>query len=311
MSPVAESLDPTGSAATTGPASDPAIARPAQRKRRLDWLRPPAISEDGRMTLVDHFRELRYRVIMIVLLIALGMGVMAFFYQELYAFLLDPYLRAVASINAARPDQEVLVVNAGVSAPMTLAIKIVAIAGTVLTSPLWLHQVWAFIAPGLLAKEKKWSVVFIAAGVPLFLAGVALGYWVLPKGLVVLMGFTPQDSPVANMVEMVPFLNFMIQIMLVFGVAFLLPVVIVALNFAGVVTGKQLGAARSYAIVGMFIFAAVATPSTDPISMLALSLPMALLYVLAEVICRANDRRRVRKVAEGLPAVAPSTEDRR
>ena len=102
----------------------------------------------------------------------------------------------------------------------------------------------------------------------------------------------------ANMVEMVPFLNFMIQIMLVFGVAFLLPVVIVALNLAGVVKGTQLGAARSYAIIGIFVFAAVATPSTDPISMLALSLPMALLYLLAELICRANDRRRNRRAAE-------------
>lgn len=299
---MADASEPTGSTpVTTDPPGETAGQAPP-KKRRLAWLRPPQISADGRMTLVDHFRELRYRVILIVLLVVLGMGAMAFFYQELYAFLLDPYLRAVDSINASRPDQEVMVVNAGVSAPLTLAIKIVAIAGAVVTSPFWLYQVWAFIAPGLLAKEKKWSVIFIGAGVPLFLTGVALGYWVLPKGLVVLMGFTPQDSPVANMVEMVPFLNFMIQLMLVFGVAFLLPVVIVALNLAGVVTGRQLGAARSYAIVGTFVFAAVATPSTDPISMLALSLPMALLYIVAEVICRANDRRRARRGADDLVA---------
>jgi sec-independent protein translocase protein TatC len=142
-------------------------------------------------------------------------------------------------------------------------------------------------------------MVFIAAGVPLFLTGVGLGYWILPKGLVVLMGFTPQNSPVANMVEMVPFLTFMIQIMLVFGVAFLLPVVVVALNFAGVVTGKQLGAARSYSVVGIFVFAAIATPSTDPISMLALALPMAVLYLVAEIICRGNDRRKARRIADG------------
>lgn len=249
------------------------------------------------MTLSDHFRELRYRVILIVLIVAIGMAAMAFVYQPLYEILLNPYLRAVEVFNESRPGQEVMVVNAGVAAPLTLAIKIVAIAGAVVTSPLWLYQVWAFIAPGLLAKEKKWSLVFIGAGVPLFLTGVALGYWVLPKGLVVLMGFTPQDSPVANMVEMVPFLNFMIQLMLVFGVAFLLPVVLVALNLAGVVTGKQLGGARSYAVVGMFVFAAVATPSTDPISMLALALPMTVLYVVAEVLCRINDRRKARRLA--------------
>lgn len=266
-------------------------------KRRFARLRPPAMPPDGRMTLVDHFRELRYRVIVIVLLIGLGMGAMAFFYNDLYQLLLDPYIRAVHAINQARPGQEVLVVNAGVAAPMTLAIKIVAIAGTVVASPLWLYQLWAFIAPGLLAKEKKWSIAFIGAGVPLFLVGVALAYWILPKGLVVLLGFTPQNSPVANMVEMVPFLNFMMQIMLVFGLAFLLPVVIVALNLAGVVKGRQLGAARSYAIVGIFVFAAIATPSTDPISMMALAAPMTLLYEVSEVVCRANDGRRAKRLA--------------
>ncbi|QGF25290.1 twin-arginine translocase subunit TatC [Raineyella fluvialis] len=249
------------------------------------------------MTLVDHFRELRYRVIMIVVLILIGMAVTAFFYNDLYEFLLRPYLRAVQELNRSRPDQQVMVVNAGVAAPMTLAIKIVAIAGTVVSSPFWLYQIWAFIVPGLLAKERRWTLGFIGAGVPLFLSGVALGYWVLPKGLVVLLGFTPQNSPVANMVEMVPFLTFMIQIMLVFGVAFLLPVVIVALDFAGVITGAQLAAVRSYSIVGIFIFAAVASPSTDPISMLALAVPMSVLYVVAEIICRVNDRRRAGRLA--------------
>lgn len=265
------------------------------RRRRLAWLRPPEMPSDGRMSLSDHFRELRYRMIVIVLVIALGMVVTAFFYNDLYQLLLQPYLRAVETLNAARPDQETLVVNSGVSAPMALAVKIVAVAGTVVTSPLWLYQVWAFIAPGLLVKEKKWALAFLGAAVPLFLAGVVIAYWVMPKAITVLLGFTPENSPVANMVEMVPFLGFMIQLMVVFGIAFLLPVVIVALNLAGLVSGRQLGAWRSYAVVGTFVFAAVATPSTDPISMLALALPMALLYVLAEVISRVNDARRARR----------------
>ncbi len=305
---MADSLDPARSAAAdpTGPVGAAQEGAPLKR-RRLAWLRPPAMASDGRMTLVDHFRELRYRVIVIVILVLVGMAVTAFFYNDLYAFLLRPYLEALHEINRSRPGQEVMVVNAGVAAPMTLAIKIVAIAGTVVSSPFWLYQIWAFIAPGLLVKEKKWAIGFIGAGVPLFLCGVALGYWVLPKGIVVLLGFTPQNSPVANMVEMVPFLTFMIQIMLVFGVAFLLPVVIVALDFAGVVTGAQLGAVRSYSIVGIFVFAAVASPSTDPISMLALAVPMTVLYVAAEIICRINDRRRgtrlaAEEVAEDAPA---------
>ncbi|NNG19456.1 twin-arginine translocase subunit TatC [Naumannella sp. ID2617S] len=247
------------------------------------------------MSLFEHLRELRYRLVVAAVWIILGVTICAFFYQQLYEVLLHPYQLAVEDLKSVRPDATTEVVNIGVAAPMTLAMKIVGIAGLVLTAPFWLYQLWAFIAPGLLAKEKKWAIIFVGASTPLFLSGVAIGYWVLPKGISVMLSFTPGSVPVTNMLDIQYFLTFLIRLMLVFGIAFLLPVVLVVLNMAGVITGAQLGKVRQYAIFGCFVFGAVATPSTDPFSMLALAIPMTVLYLIAELICRAQDRARRRK----------------
>lgn len=250
------------------------------------------------MTLFEHLAELRYRLVVAVVWIILAMIVCAFFYQSLYDLLLQPYLAAVDDLKAARPEADTQVVNIGVAAPMTLAIKIVGVAALVASAPLWLYQLWAFIAPGLLAKEKKWSLLFLGSATPLFLSGIAVGYWVLPKGIEVMLSFTPERVPVTNMLDMPYFLTFLIRLMLIFGIAFLLPVIVVALNMVGVVSAAQLAKSRLYVIFGTFVFGAVATPSTDPFSMLALAIPMTVLYLIAEVICHVNDRARRRRSTE-------------
>ena len=163
-------------------------------------------------------------------------------------------------------------------------------AGIFFSAPIWLWQVWAFVAPGLLAKEKKYSLAFLGSAIPLFLAGIVLGYWISPKGFVVLLGFTPQG--VTNIQDVNDFLHFMSIMLMVFGVSFLLPVILVALNAVGILRGRTMGKYRNIAIFACFIFGAVATPSTDPFSMLALSLPMAVMYVLSEIICRVSDNRK-------------------
>ncbi|PFG66868.1 sec-independent protein translocase protein TatC [Propionibacteriaceae bacterium ES.041] len=267
----------------------------AGRRLSLAWLKPPPVPPDGNMTLFEHLRELRYRLVVAAIWIVLAVIICAFFYNQLFEFLLRPIGVAVQDLAQTRPGQQVSVVTTGVAAPMTLSLKIVGIAGLIFSAPFWLYQLWAFIAPGLLAKEKKWAVVFVGAATPLFLSGVAIGYWVMPKGISVMLSFTPQDASVSNLLDLPFFLNFLIRLMLVFGIAFLLPVVLVVLNLAGIVSGAQLGKARQYAIFGCFVFGAVATPSTDPFSMLMLAIPMALLYLVAEVICRANDRARRRR----------------
>ena len=260
----------------------------------LQWLKPPPLPADGSMTLFEHLRELRYRLVVSALAIIVAMIACAFFYQELYLILLHPYQVAKRTLEIAKPGLQLQVVQMGVSAPFSLAMKITLIAGLVVSGPVWLYQIWSFIMPGLMAKEKKWALVFVAAASPLFACGVALGYWIMPKGIAVLVGFTPAAVDTTNMLNVPDFLSFLIRVMLVFGVAFLIPVFVLMLNFLGVVKAAQLAKARVYVIFGTFVFGAVATPSTDPISMLALAIPMTLLFLAAEVIAHISDRRKAR-----------------
>jgi sec-independent protein translocase protein TatC len=262
----------------------------------LAWLKPPVVPPDGSMTLFEHLRELRYRLVVAATAIIVAMIICAFFYQEMYLLLLHPYSVAKTALEASKPGLKLQVVNIGIAAPFSLAMKITLIAGLVVSAPVWLYQIWAFIVPGLLSKEKKWAIIFVIAASPLFAAGVALGYWIMPKGIAVLVGFTPQAVDTTNMLNVVDFLSFLIRVMLVFGVAFLIPVFVLMLNFLGVIKASQLAKARLYVIFATFVFGAVATPSTDPISMLALAIPMSLLFMAAEVIAHISDRRKSRRL---------------
>jgi sec-independent protein translocase protein TatC len=263
----------------------------------LKWLKPPPSPPDGSMTLFEHLRELRYRLIVAVLAFFIGTVICWFFRDFLLELLERPYNIGVQALKAKYPDANPLLYNPGITSPFTLALKVSGVAGGVLTSPVWLYQLWSFIVPGLLAKEKKWTLIFIGTATPLFLAGVAVGYIVVPKGITVLLGFT--KSGVANLQSFPDFLSFLLRIMIVFGIAFLIPLIVLMLNIVGVVKAKQLTKYRSYVIFGCFVFGAVATPSTDPFSMLALALPMVVLFVATEVIARLLDRRRARRLAVG------------
>jgi len=266
-------------------------------KFSLAWLKPPAMPEDGSMTLFEHLRELRYRLVVATLAILVGTIAAWFFHEELVDVLMHPYRVAVAALEAKNPKAETLVVNQGIASPFTLALKVSALAGLVGTAPVWLWQLWAFIVPGLLAKEKKWALVFIGSATPLFAAGVAVGYIVMPKGIIVLLGFT--QAGVANLQDLNQFLSFLMRVMLVFGVAFLIPLVVLMLNILGVIPAHYLSKYRTYVIFGTFVFGAIATPSTDPFSMLALAAPMTLLFLAAEVLAHLLDRRKARRARLG------------
>ncbi len=262
------------------------MARPS-----LAWLRPPKADPGGVMSLADHLRELRYRLIVALAAIAGCAALAAIFYETLYQVMMRPYLLAISMLAQSHPGIETTTVITGVTAPLMLAIKVCAMAGLVLSSPIWVYQIWAFIVPALLAKEKKWALAFLAAGVPLFLLGVAVGYYIMPQGISVMLAFTPDSVPVLNLLDVEPFLELMLRLMLVFGLGFLMPVVVVGLNLMGVVRAAQLARARTYVIFGIFVFGAAATPSSDPFSMLALAIPMTVLYLAAELIARVHDRR--------------------
>lgn len=271
------------------------LGRPV--RLNLNWLKPPPTPPDGSMTLFEHLRELRYRLVIAVGAILIGMIVSAMFYSQLFAVLRYPYDVAIAALKEKNPDQVTDLVNIGLASPFVLALKVCMVSGLVLTAPVWLYQLWSFIVPGLLSKEKKWALIFIGVATPLFLAGVVTGYLIMPKGIAVLLGFT-QDG-VANLQNINDFLSFMLRLMIVFGIAFLIPLIVLMLNIVGVVKASQLSKARIYVIFGTFVFGAVATPSTDPFSMLALAIPMAGLFLVAEGLAHVLDRRKAKRALAG------------
>ena len=264
----------------------------------LKWLRPPPAPPDGSMTLFEHLRELRYRLVVASLAILIGMIVAWFFRDYLMDILQLPYFRAVEDFKAKNPEAETLLVNINVTSPLTLALKVSALAGMVVTAPIWLYQVWAFVVPGLLAREKKWTLIFLAAASPMFAAGVFVGYFVLPKGISVLLSFT--QVGVSNLQNVNDYLSFLMRVMVVFGIAFVIPLLVLMLNIIGVIKASQLSKYRTLVIFSTFVFGAVATPSTDPFSMLALAAPMTLLFLAAEVIAHILDRRKARRAGSDL-----------
>lgn len=259
------------------------------RKAGDDEVPDEGVPDDGTMTLIEHLRELRSRIVRSVVAIILATIVSFFFYNQIFELLTKPF---TTTVNQLARDEglEAQLTLTGVADAFTLQLKTCLVAGIVISSPYWLYQIWAFIVPGLHPRERRWTRVFAAIAGPLFLLGVAIGYYVLPKGLSILLDFTPAD--VSNLIEVSRYLSFILRMLLVFGIAFEIPLFVVLLNLAGVVTGRQLGRFRAWIILGTFIFAAVATPSTDPISMLFLAIPMTLLFLLSEVIARLIDRRR-------------------
>jgi len=249
------------------------------------------------MTLADHLRELRYRLIVAALAVTIGSTAAGIWYDQLYLVMMRPYLIAVDMLKQSNPNLTPTTVISGVTAPFMLILQIAMVAGLVLSSPVWLYQLWAYISPALMRKEKRYAFAFLGAAVPLFLAGVVTGYYLLPQGISVMLALTPSTVPATNLLDVNDFLKLTLQLMVVFGLGFLMPVVVVGANMIGVVSAKQLAKARTYVIFGTFVFGAAATPSTDPFSMLALAIPMSVLYLIAEVMCHFHDRRKAKVAA--------------
>ena len=247
------------------------------------------VGPDGRMALADHFRELRARLVRSALLLVVLFFIALFFYDQLFNLVMHPYNDAREQLGESTQTTAYI---QGATGPLMLQMKLSGVAALVVASPYWLYQIWAFIVPGLHPKEKKYTRLFAAVAGPLFILGVAVGYYVLPKGLKVLIGFTP--AHVQNLVEFDSYFSFFVRMLLVFGIAFEIPLFVVLLNLAGVVRGRTLGRYRPWIVIGTMVFAAVATPSTDPFSMLMLAVPMLILFMISEVIARTSDRIRGR-----------------
>lgn len=273
------------------------MATKEKRKLNLGWLTPPVKTPDGTMALVDHLKEFRYRVIISAIAVVLLTAVSMIFYKHLFEVILHPAFEAKAIYERRNPNGATIEWNlSSITGGFMLMLKIGGIFGLLASCPVWLYQLWSFIMPGLLTNEKKYARRFLGAAIPLFLGGVLLGYWISPKGFAVLMSFVPPG--VYNLNDVNDFLSFEMRMLLVFGLSFLLPVIIVALNQVGVVKAVSLARYRNVILFGCFVFGAIATPSVDPFSMLALSLPMVIMFFVSEIICRQHDRRKAQTAGE-------------
>ncbi|WP_405672621.1 twin-arginine translocase subunit TatC [Streptomyces sp. NBC_01530] len=256
------------------------------------------------MPLADHLRELRNRLAKAILAIIVVTTVAAFFYNDIINLLTKPILDSVgcdqtfeqlAKTRSGRPCAQITI--NGLLAPFTLALKVSLMAGVVLASPVWLYQLWAFVAPGLHRHEKKYAYAFVGTGAPLFMMGAYFSYSVLPTTAKVLLGFTPQGT--SNLLPLDDLLDLVLRMVLVFGLSFELPLLLVFLNLTGLITGKRMLGWWRGMIMAITVFAAVATPSTDPLTMLALAGPIWVLYFGAVIFSLLNDKRRQRREAEG------------
>jgi sec-independent protein translocase protein TatC len=259
----------------------PRVPRPARHK-----------NPEARMSLMEHIRELRNRLLKALLGLALGMVVGWIFFNPVWAFIEKPYCKIPQKNRLLNTHGCTLVVN-GLFDGFFIHLKIIFVVGLIVSSPVWFYQLWAFIAPGLYARERRWTWAFVGAAVPLFLLGGAFAYEAMTRGLHFLLSLVPHNAVALITVD--TYLSYAMAMLLIFGLAFELPLAMVMLNAAGVLTHARMRKWRRLIIFAVFAFAAVATPSPDPFSMLLLAVPCVILVELAEVFAWANDRRRARR----------------
>ena len=246
------------------------------------------------MSLIEHLRELRNRLFRASLAIVIGTVVAWSFYPQIFEILSQPVNVIVE--KAQENGRDVRLVLGGVADAFVLQIKVSVVTSMLVTSPIWIYQLWRFITPGLYRKEKLRAYLFVSVAVPLFVSGAVLAYIFLPIGLNLLFGFTPLG--VGNYVPVDRYLSFFLRMVLVFGISFLAPLFIVMLNIFDVLEAKAITSRWRVVVLSVFAFAAVATPTGDPVNMTLLAAPVLLLISIATFIAWLNDKRRARSRKE-------------
>ena len=249
------------------------------------------------MTLTEHLGELRTRIIRSMLAVVLGIIIVLAAYDQVLEFLLDPY----RSLCADRPELCELsqgnVISISPLEGFATRLSISTYGGILLALPVLMWQIWRFIVPALHAKEKKYAIPFVASSVALFALGAYIAYWTLEKALEFLITWAGSDvQSTFRVSEYIRLVGLMIA---AFGIAFEFPVLLVALQLFGIITPQQLLKGWRYAIMAIFVIAAVITPSGDPYSMLALAVPMTIFYLISILIGIVFQRRKRAAEAAG------------
>ncbi|HEY6493415.1 MAG TPA: twin-arginine translocase subunit TatC [Trebonia sp.] len=245
---------------------------------------------EGRMPLFDHLRELRSRVVKIALTVIAGAVVGWVFYDQIWNFLQQPYCQAVGYCKAGANGHTLIYI--GVMDGFYLHLKVGIIAGVIIASPIWLYQIWAFIGPGLYSREKRWTYLFLGGAIPLFALGCFFAYLAMSRGLKFFLsmsggGLTPLFTADS-------YLGYWIAMILGFALCFEVPLFLVMLNQVRIVTHERFRKWRRLILFLIFVFAGIASPSPDPITMLLLGGTVAVLVEVAEVIIYFNDKRYLR-----------------
>jgi sec-independent protein translocase protein TatC len=248
---------------------------------------------EARMPLMEHIRELRNRVIKIAIAITVGSIIGWIVYAPVWAFIKRPYCR-VPQPHALFPHQNCQLYVNGLFDAFFLKLQICIVVGLILTMPIWLYQLWAFIAPGLYRRERRWAYYFVGASIPLFVAGGTVAYFAMTRGVHFLLSMLPADT--TALITINTYLSYAGAMLMIFAIAFEMPLVFVLLNLAGVLTHERFKKWRRGIIFLVFLFAATFTPSPDPLSMLLLAVPCLVLVEAAEGFAWVHDRRKARRL---------------
>ena len=277
------------------------------RSDRRRWGRRH--NPDGTMTLVDHLYELRYRLGVAMTALVIG-GAFGFWWFSNTLFglptlgdiLLGPYCALPANMRFSPHPGECQLLQTKPFEVFMLRLKVGISVGAVLFSPVWLYQLWAFITPGLKDNERKFASTFVGFASVLFVAGAVLAYFVVPQGLTFMVGFGGNAFFTALTGD--EYISFVLLMLFMFGASFEMPLVLVMLNRAGILSYAKLRSWWRGFVFALFVVAAVATPGQDPISMLALAAALCLLFGIALVLCRSHDRSKAKQQQElGLEGV--------